>query len=192
MESRSSRMLADSHCCVVASAAMPTLKSTIASLAENFSAGVLAAIRSASLEEILGGSAGPAKRGPGRPPKRSNGAAVARGGGGSQPDPLSKPTRAKRGKGGRLARRSPEEIAQVVESIVGALKKSADGMRSEQLQKLLKLDKKEIRARSPRLSTGRRSRRRASAGRRRTSRAERGAARAAPSTARSSRGGAPH
>jgi hypothetical protein len=123
---------------------MASLKSTIASLAENFSAGVLAAIRSASLEEILaGGSASTAKRGPGRPPKSSNGAAVARGGGG-QPDPLSTPTRAKRGKGGRLAHRSPKQIAQVVESIVGALKKSKDGMRSEQLQKLLKLDKKEI------------------------------------------------
>ena len=123
---------------------MPTLKSSIASLAENFSAGVLAAIRSASLEEILaGGGAGSAKRGPGRPKTATNGAAVARGGGG-QPDPLSTPTRAKRGKGGRLARRSPEQIAQVVESIVGALKKSKDGLRSEQLQKLLKLDKKEI------------------------------------------------
>ena len=94
------------------------------------SAGVLAAIRSASLEEILseGGrsrgsaavhapsAAAPAKRGPGRPRKKS----------------------------GRLARRSPEQIAQVVESIVGALKKQKAGMRSEQLQKLLSLDKKEI------------------------------------------------
>ena len=120
------------------------LKNHISALAEEFSAGVLAAIRSASLEEILaGGSAASAKRGPGRPPKSSNGTAVARGGGG-QPDLLGATTGAKRGKGGRLARRSPEQIAQVVESIVGALKKSKDGMRSEQLQKLLKLDKKEI------------------------------------------------
>jgi hypothetical protein len=107
-----------------------TLKNRISTLAEEFSAGVLAAIRSASLEEILseGGrsrgsaaavhapSAAPAKRGPGRPRKKS----------------------------GRLARRSPEQIAQVVESIVGALKKQKAGMRSEQLQKLLSLDKKEI------------------------------------------------
>ena len=111
-----------------------SLKNRIASLAEEFSAGVLAAIRSASLEEILSegsrgsaprasasaapaGSAGPAKRGPGRPRGR---------------------------KSGRLARRSPEQIAQVVESIVAALKKNKAGMRSEQLQKLLNLDKKEI------------------------------------------------
>ena len=107
-----------------------SLKNRISALAEEFSAGVLAAIRSASLEEILseGGrssshsvvsstSAAPAeKRGPGRP----------------------------RGRKSRLARRSPEQIAQVVESIVGALKKHKAGMRSEQLQKLLSLDKKEI------------------------------------------------
>ena len=31
-----------------------------------------------------------------------------------------------------------------MESVVGALKKKKNGMRSEQLQKLLKLDKKEI------------------------------------------------
>ena len=110
-----------------------SLKNRISALAEEFSAGVLAAIRAASLEEILSeGSRGrgpaaraaasvsaeePAKRGPGRPKGK---------------------------KTGRLPRRSPEQIAQVVESIVGALKKNKAGMRSEQLQKLLSLDKKEI------------------------------------------------
>ena len=121
-----------------------SLKNRIEALAGEFSAGVLAAIRSASLEEILaegrtGAAAGiaararaavsaavaasratngtPAKRGPGRPPGRKN---------------------------GRLARRSPAQIAQVVESIVGALKKQKAGLRSEQLQKTLGLDKKEI------------------------------------------------
>jgi hypothetical protein len=117
-----------------------SLKNRISALAEEFSAGVLAAIRSASLEEILsdgGRTSAPArasapaaavsteKRGPGRPRGSSNGS-----GGGK--------------KSRRLARRSPEQIAQVVESIVGALKKHKTGMRSEQLQKLLSLDKKEI------------------------------------------------
>ena len=114
------------------------LKNRISSLAEEFSAGVLAAIRSASLDEILaGGSAAPAKRGPGRPPK-ANGAITTE----SSKAAVSKPAPKK--KGGRLARRSPEQIAEVVESIVGALKKSKDGLRSEQLQKALRLDKKEI------------------------------------------------
>jgi hypothetical protein len=120
---------------------MSSLKIKIASLAETFSAGVLAAIRSASLEEILAGGGGAlSKRGPGRPPKSSNGRTVARGGGG-QPDPLGAP---KRGKGGRLARRSPSDIEHVIGLIVAKLAEHKAGLRSEQLQKELKLDKKEI------------------------------------------------
>jgi hypothetical protein len=121
---------------------MPSLKSTIASLADAFAAGVLAAVRSASLEEILaGGSATPAKRGLGRPAKATNGAELVPGGGG-QPDPLTK--RAKRGKGGRLARRSTSDIEHVIGLIVAKLGEHKAGLRSEQLQKVLKLDKKEI------------------------------------------------
>jgi hypothetical protein len=114
-----------------------SLKNRISVLAEEFSAGVLAAIRSASLDEILaGGSVAPAKRGPGRPPKSNGGATESAKAAPTKPAPKTK--------GGRLARRSPEQIAEVIESIVGALKKSKDGMRSEQIQKVLKLDKKEI------------------------------------------------
>jgi hypothetical protein len=115
---------------------MPTLKSQIATLADSFAAGVLAAIRSASLEDILeGGSApsAPPRRGPGRPPK-SNGVAAAA--------PSLKP--AKRGKGGRLARRSASDIEHVIGLIVGKLGEHKTGLRSEQLQKALKLSKKEI------------------------------------------------
>ena len=123
---------------------MSSLKNKIASLAETFSAGVLAAIHSASLEEILaGGSGALPKRGPGRPPKSANGGVVARGGGG-QPDPLGTAPRAKRGKGGRLARRSPSDIEHVIGLIVAKLAEHKTGLRSEQLQKELKLDKKEI------------------------------------------------
>jgi hypothetical protein len=114
---------------------MPTLKSKIASLADSFAAGVLAAIRSSSLEEILsggGGSAAPARRGPGRPRKTDGAAAI------------EAPKPAKRGKGGRLARRSPADIEHVVGLIVGKLGEHKTGLRSEQLQKVLKLDKKEI------------------------------------------------
>jgi hypothetical protein len=117
--------------------AMPTLKNQIATLADSFAAGVLAAIRSASLEDILeGGSApaAPARRGPGRPPK-SNGVAAAAA-------PSLKP--AKRGKGGRLARRSASDIEHVIGLIVGKLGEHKTGLRSEQLQKALKLSKKEI------------------------------------------------
>jgi hypothetical protein len=122
-----------------------TLKNQISSLAETFAAGVLAAIRSSSLEEILAGggsasartpSAAPGKRGPGRPRKdASNGAA---------PVAASAAPKAKAGKGGRLARRSPSDIEHVIGVIVSALSQAPEGLRSEHLQRVLKLDKKEI------------------------------------------------
>jgi hypothetical protein len=112
---------------------MTTLKTKIASLADSFAAGVLAAIRSASLEEILAGeSAAATKRRPGRPRTSNEGV----------PAEAQKP--AKRGKGGRLARRSPSDIEHIVGLIVGKLGEHKGGLRSEQLQKVLKLDKKEI------------------------------------------------
>jgi hypothetical protein len=117
-----------------------SLKNRISALAEEFSAGVLAAIRSASLEEIL--SEGGRSRGPGfHAPQAAHAPAASS----SAAEPAKRgPGRPRGRKSGRLARRSPEQIAQVVESIVGALKKNKTGMRSEQLQKLLSLDKKEI------------------------------------------------
>jgi hypothetical protein len=110
------------------------LRNQIQTLAETFTAGILAAIRGASLEELLGGGS-PARRGPGRPAK----AAV-----GGQPDPLNTPNAAKRRKGGRLARRSASDIEHVIGLIVAKLGEHKAGLRSEQLQKVLKLDKKEI------------------------------------------------
>ena len=129
----------------IASLPMPTLKSRIEDLASTFAAGVLAAVHSSSLEEILAGGWGssgdraPAKRGPGRPKK----AAVVAGGGG-MPDPLKTPAKAKRGQGGRLLRRSPSDIQLVIGLIVGKLGEHRAGLRSEQLQKALKLDKKDV------------------------------------------------
>jgi hypothetical protein len=151
---------------------MTSLKSSIGALAETFASSVLAAIRSASLEEILaGGDSAPAKRGPGRPPKSATAAApsaFAKRGpgrppksvGSTAPKPPAKrgpgrpaksaapaapaATAPRKGKGGRLARRSPEELEKVIALVVAALKGSKGGLRSEQLQTALKLDKKEI------------------------------------------------
>jgi hypothetical protein len=111
------------------------LRNQIQTLAETFTDGILAAIRSASLEELLAGEPS-AKRGAGRPATTA--------GGGGQPDPLSTPRAAKRGRGGRLARRSASDIEHVVGLIVAKLGEHKAGLRSEQLQKVLKLDKKEI------------------------------------------------
>ncbi len=47
---------------------------------------------------------------------------------------------AKKGKGGRLARRSPAEIARTLEAVVVLLRKSKEGLRSGQIRQALKLD----------------------------------------------------
>jgi hypothetical protein len=115
---------------------MTTLNTKIRDLADSFAASVVAAIRSASLDEILGEGRAPSppRRGPGRPPKANGGAIAA---------PATKLV-AKKGKGGRLARRSPSDIEHVIGLIVGKLGEHKEGLRSEQLQKVLKLSKKEI------------------------------------------------
>jgi hypothetical protein len=116
---------------------MPTLKSQIQALATTFAVEVVAAIRGASLQEILaeGGGGIPVPFGRARRAARP-----AKALGGS----VSSGKTAKQGKGGRLARRSASDIAQVTGLIVAKLKEHKGGLRSEQLQKLLKLSKKEI------------------------------------------------
>ena len=106
------------------------LKSTIDTLAQTFAAGILQAIRSAPLDEILGEGAGRGGRKPGRPAKATT-AAESTGGG-------------KRARGGRLARRTADDIQAVVESIVSLVKKSKGGLRAEQIRAQLNLDKREI------------------------------------------------
>src|SRR4051812_28866276 len=108
------------------------LKSTIDSLAQTFAAGILQAIRSAPLDEILGEGAGRGGRKPGRPAKATT-AAESTGGGST-----------KRARGGRLARRTADDIQAVVESIVSLVKKSKGGLRAEQIRAQLNLDKREI------------------------------------------------
>jgi hypothetical protein len=104
---------------------MPNLNSSIQSLAATFAAGVLQAIRSASLEEILSeGSV--AKRGPGRPPSKR----------GPGRPPMASTSK-------RLARRSAKDIATVTDSIVALVKKHASGLRSEQIRAQLGIAKKE-------------------------------------------------
>lgn len=107
---------------------MPSLKQTIESLAQTFAAQVLTAIRSSSLEDILGQGDGTAART--RGPK-APGAAKA------EPAKTTKPR-------GRLARRSVDQIQAQVASVVALLKKSPDGLRSEEIRGALKLDRREV------------------------------------------------
>jgi hypothetical protein len=112
---------------------MPDLRSSIHSLAQQFAAGVLEAIRSSSLEEILGETQG-ARREPGRPPgKPGPGRPAGRRGPGRPPGSSSK----------RLARRSATDLAAVSESIVALVKKHPKGLRAEQIRAELRIAKKE-------------------------------------------------
>ena len=115
------------------------LRSTIEQLAQTFTAGILQAIRSASLEDLRVAAAA-----------SSGGSAKARRAQAPSAAPASKASRAPAAPaavttaGGRLARRSPGDIEQVVDSIVGLVKQHKAGLRAEQIRAQLKLDKKEI------------------------------------------------
>jgi hypothetical protein len=111
-----------------------SLRSTLDSLATSFAGAVLDAIKGASLQELLAESAGaPPRRGPGRP--RGPVAAKA-----AAPVAVPRPPKPS----GRLARRSPEEIAKTLDKIHGLLKGKKAGMRSEEIRESLKLDVREM------------------------------------------------
>lgn len=108
---------------------MEQLREKIASLSADFAAGVMAAIRESSLEDLIGdrfnGSTRAAvsatdkpRRGPGRPPGPSK-------------------------KTGRLARRSAEDIDEMADKIVAYVKQAGVPMRAEAVRAALAIDKKE-------------------------------------------------
>jgi hypothetical protein len=106
------------------------LRSTIEQLAQRFTEGILQAIRSASLEDLrIAATASGAASGNGGRVRAAESAVVGR---------------ARRTETGRLARRSPLEIEEVVDSIVALVKQNKAGLRAEQIRVMLKLDKKEI------------------------------------------------
>jgi hypothetical protein len=122
-----------------------SLRSALNDLAHNFASSVLDAIRGASLADLHaeGGSGGVGNgrraRGPGRP---KGSGLRAQGAGGGMPDPLH--VVPKKTKGGRLARRSPADIAKALDAVVSLVKKSNAGLRSEEIRKALKLDVREV------------------------------------------------
>jgi hypothetical protein len=103
-----------------------SLRQRLNELASSFASIVLDAIRGASLEDLLAESSGSVRR---APPRASSDVA---------------PGRPARRRGGRLPRRSADDIAQVVESIVGLLRQSPKGLRAEQIRKKLGLQAKEL------------------------------------------------
>ncbi|AKU94986.1 hypothetical protein AKJ09_01650 [Labilithrix luteola] len=98
-----------------------SLQNTIESLASSFATKILAALREANLTEladIAGDEVG-------------NGRAV-------------KVTSVPKGKGGRLQRRSTDDLAEMVERIAGLLAKEVAGLRAEQIREALGVEKKEL------------------------------------------------
>ena len=113
---------------------MPSLNSQLETLAHSFVNDVISAIRGSSLQELLV----PGVR---KPAARTSRPATA-GGEGGMPDPLSAPV--KKGKAGRLKRRSAEEITALLGKIVLLVKTHKDGMRAEEIRAKLGLESKEM------------------------------------------------
>ena len=121
---------------VLVSRLMPSsLHTNLRSLADTFAGAVLDAIRSASLEELLAGAGG-SRPGPGRPRGPS---AASKSSASSTAAPLRKARR-----GGRLARRSPEQIAKALDGVVALVKKHKGGLRAEQIRAELGMQAKEM------------------------------------------------
>jgi hypothetical protein len=104
---------------------MSSLRENLESLAASFAIEVVRAIQGSSLEELVGEVSAGSRRG--RPAAAG-----------------SAPKAVRRAKGGRLSRRSSEDIAAALERIVGVLRKQQDGMRAEQIRKALHMQAKEM------------------------------------------------
>lgn len=111
---------------------MSNLRNTIESLATQFASSILDALRSASIDELadIAGRSGGARRG--RPARAESESAA----------PSAAPRR--KGRGGRLNRRSAGDIGRMVESIVDLLAKSGEGLRAEQIREALNVEAKEL------------------------------------------------
>jgi hypothetical protein len=107
-----------------------TLRNRLNDLAASFSAGVLDAIRGASLEELLSESSGGKSRAALRLPAP-----------GSAPASAAAP---RRRRSGRLPRRSAGDISQAVEKIIGLLSGNPGGLRAEQIRQKLGIQAKEL------------------------------------------------
>jgi hypothetical protein len=102
------------------------LQNRISARAASFVDSVLSAVKSSSLEELVGGS--------------GSGARGARTGAARSASLASAPSRPD----GRLRRRSAEDIAKVLEVVVSLLGSRKNGLRAEQIRAELNLQAKEL------------------------------------------------
>jgi hypothetical protein len=114
---------------------MANLRSQLDALAATFANQIVAALQGASLHELVssggGGNVGNGRR------------ARVGGGGDREPAPLSTPL-ARKGKNGRLPRRSAEEIAATLNKVVLLVKTQKNGLRAEEIRTKLGLLPKEM------------------------------------------------
>jgi hypothetical protein len=115
---------------------MPTLRTQLDALAANFAQQIILAIQGASLQELIAPSGREIRNG-----SKELEARIAVGGG-SRHEPLSTPKR--RGKNGRLARRSADEIEATLNKIVLLVKGQKAGMRAEEIRRKLGMEPKEM------------------------------------------------
>jgi hypothetical protein len=111
-----------------------SLRKRLDDLAYTFTTGVLHAVRSASIEDVLAESGG------GRRVARGVAASDVGGGGGEG----RAQSRGSRRKGGRLPRRSAADIGEMIDQIVALVKQSPRGLRAEQIRQKLDLQAKEM------------------------------------------------
>ncbi len=119
---------------------MPTLRQKLNELATSFASDVLVAIRGAPLEHLIGSSTANGRR----LVAAEAGGQRGRGARGAAGDGAHAAPRARRVRGGRLARRSSGDIAHVIDSIVGLLHQNPRGLRAEQIRSKLGLEAKEL------------------------------------------------
>ena len=111
-----------------------SLRSQLADLAESFTNAVVDAIRGASLDELLAESGAKPRRG--APARAEAPAATGRSASAAKPSRTSN--------SGRLRRRSAEDIAEILDSVVGLVKKHGEGLRAEQIRAELGMQAKEL------------------------------------------------
>lgn len=109
---------------------MSTLRNQIDRLAAQFAGQIIDALRGASLDDLLA-IAGGGGRGRGRPAGSGNSGGVDLGG-------------RRRGRGGRLGRRTADDIGKMVDGIVDLLARSSGGLRAEQIREALNVEAKEL------------------------------------------------
>lgn len=130
---------------------MSNLRSALNTITSQFIDNVLAAMRSASLQDIAaetGARSAPKSSTAPAAPKRRAGrkpAAVAEAAAPAAEAPAKgRGGRSSARKGGRLARRSPEDLAKVVDQIVAVLEKHPDGLRAEEIRAAIGVSAKEL------------------------------------------------